>query len=106
MRTVNIAELKNSLSRYLAHVKDGEEILVRDRKLPFARIVPIRETRDFDAEELGLIAQGKLRPPRKALDVDAFLAGGSRSRRVPTLKRMIRAVQEDRAGRDDSLLGR
>jgi prevent-host-death family protein len=47
MKSVNITELKNRLSVYLNDVKAGEEILVRDRNQPVARIVPlyVREMR-------------------------------------------------------------
>ena len=31
MQTVNIADLKNNLSAYLAKVQNGEELLVKDR---------------------------------------------------------------------------
>ena len=41
MRSVNIAELKNSLSAYLRLVRDGEEVVIRDRNRAIARIVPI-----------------------------------------------------------------
>jgi len=41
IRTVSIAELKNRLSAHLNQVKDGEEIVVRGRKVPVARIVPL-----------------------------------------------------------------
>ena len=34
MKSVNIAELKSRLSKYLADVRAGEEILVRDRNQP------------------------------------------------------------------------
>jgi len=33
MRTVTIAALKNQLSRYLNEVRQGEELLIRDRKV-------------------------------------------------------------------------
>ena len=33
MKTVNIADLKNQLSAYLQLVRNGEEIIVRDRNL-------------------------------------------------------------------------
>ncbi|GMU57360.1 MAG: hypothetical protein AMXMBFR33_65060 [Candidatus Xenobia bacterium] len=36
----SVAELKSRLSAYLAHVKEGEEILVTDRGRPVARIIP------------------------------------------------------------------
>lgn len=61
MKSVNIAELKNRLSVYLNDVKAGEEILVRDRNQPVARIVPLARSRDEDEELLVLASQGKLR---------------------------------------------
>jgi prevent-host-death family protein len=61
MKSVNIAELKNRLSVYLNDVKAGEEILVRDRNQPVARIVPLVRSRDEDEDLLALAAQGKLR---------------------------------------------
>lgn len=61
MKSVNIAELKNRLSAYLNDVKGGEEILVRDRDQPVARIVPLERSKDEDEELLTLAAQGKLR---------------------------------------------
>lgn len=61
MKSVNIAELKNRLSVYLNEVKAGEEILVRDRNQPVARIVPLARSRDEDEELLALASQGKLR---------------------------------------------
>jgi len=38
--SVNIADLKNNLSRYLARVREGAELTVLDRDTPVARIVP------------------------------------------------------------------
>ena len=61
MKSVNIAELKNRLSGYLNDVKAGEEILVRDRNQPVARIVPLSRSEDEDDELLALASQGKLR---------------------------------------------
>jgi prevent-host-death family protein len=61
MKSVNITELKNRLNVYLNDVKAGEEILVRDRNQPVARIVPLVRSGDEDEELLALAAQGKLR---------------------------------------------
>jgi len=61
MKTVNIAELKNHLSVYLNDVKAGQEIVVRDRNQPVARIVPLSFSSHDDEELLALAAQGKLR---------------------------------------------
>jgi len=40
MSNVNIADLKNNLSRYLARVREGAELTVLDRDTPIARVVP------------------------------------------------------------------
>jgi prevent-host-death family protein len=40
MRTVNVAELKNRLSKFLSFAKGGEEVVIRDRNLPVAKLVP------------------------------------------------------------------
>jgi prevent-host-death family protein len=68
MKSVNIAELKNRLSLYLNEVRAGEEILVRDRDLPIARIVPLSHTEDQESELLALAAQGKLRLGQGQID--------------------------------------
>ena len=64
MRSVNIADLKNNLSRYLNEVRQGEEVLVRDRNLPIAKIVPL-STDDEDGELLALAAKGLISLPEK-----------------------------------------
>ncbi len=40
MRSVNVAELKNQLSKYLTFAKSGDEIIIRDRNVPVAKLVP------------------------------------------------------------------
>ncbi len=42
MKVVNVAELKSRLSKYLSIVERGEEVEVRKRNLPVARVVPLR----------------------------------------------------------------
>jgi prevent-host-death family protein len=64
MRSVNIADLKNNLSRYLNEVRQGEEVLVRDRNLPIAKIVPL-STDNEEEELLALAAQGLISLPQK-----------------------------------------
>jgi prevent-host-death family protein len=63
MRAVNIADLKNNLSRYLNEVRAGQEVLIKDRNRPIARIVPLAEIDDEDAELKELVAEGSARPP-------------------------------------------
>jgi prevent-host-death family protein len=45
MKVTNIAELKQNLSRYIAAVERGEEVEVRRRNVPIARVVPISGAR-------------------------------------------------------------
>ena len=58
MVSVNVAELKNRLSKYLAFVKGGEEIVIRDRNLPVAKLVPFSADESSE-EELLLVAAGE-----------------------------------------------
>ena len=64
MRAVNIADLKNNLSRYLNEVRRGSEVIVKDRNKPIARIVPLVITGDHEAELRELIAEGAARLPK------------------------------------------
>jgi antitoxin (DNA-binding transcriptional repressor) of toxin-antitoxin stability system len=72
MRTVNVAKLKDQLSKYLTFAKSGEEVVIRDRNLPVAKLVPFLAA-GADAQELKLVAAGKLRLPKMQLDVKELL---------------------------------
>src|ERR1019366_7790799 len=74
MRTVNVAELRSHLSIYLARVRGGEEILIRDRTLAVAKIVPLSKTENYGDELLELAALGHLRLPETSLDLKSFFA--------------------------------
>ncbi len=41
---VGIREMKNSLSRYLKHVKNGESIIITERNKPIAKIIPMDDS--------------------------------------------------------------
>ena len=58
---VGIRELRADLSRYLKQVHDGEDIVVTDRGVPVARIVPMNGQRKIDR----LIAAGLVEPAPK-----------------------------------------
>lgn len=76
MKTTGIARLKAQLSRYVEHVKNGQEVVVTERGRPVAKLVPLRATegRESRRERLaraGLLQRGPgrvratlLRPPR------------------------------------------
>ncbi len=94
MRTVNIGELKNQLSGFLQHVREGEEIVIRDRRVPIARILPFRHGVRWEQEEQ-LVASGALRLPEEAMDWKAFFDAPAAS-----LSREI-AVEAARESRGD-----
>jgi prevent-host-death family protein len=92
MRSVNVAELKNKLSKYLTFARSGEEVVIRDRNLPVAKLVPF-SAEDAEEQELALVAAGKLRLPKVRLDVKKLLK--IRTGSVPGNK-AIQALLADR----------
>jgi prevent-host-death family protein len=51
MKKVMVSQLKAHLSEHLAAVRGGETIIVCDRSVPIARIVPLDDpSDDFDVE--------------------------------------------------------
>jgi prevent-host-death family protein len=92
MRSVNVAELKNRLSKYLAFARQGEEIVIRDRNLPVAKLVPF-SAGDAEDEELTLVAAGKMRLPKVRLNLKELwkIPTGS-----VTGNKTIQAVLDDR----------
>ena len=108
MKTVNIADLKNRLSSYLQLVREGEEIIVKDRNHPIARITPY-DTSGLSESERRLVASGALKlPEEQTTNWDEFLdessAGlGRRLARTGSCKRSLRNVRK--AGNGSCLPG-
>ena len=96
MRTVNVAKLKDQLSKYLTYAKSGEEVVIRDRDLPIAKLIPFfAET--TDEQEFALVATGKLRMPIEHLDIKALL-------KIPTgTVKGNKAIEALLADREESL---
>lgn len=92
MRSVNVAKLKDQLSKYLTYAKNGEEVVIRERELPVAKLVPF-STEDADGEDLLLAAAGKMRLPSAQLNFSEF-------RKMPAPKvagrKAIQALLADR----------
>lgn len=57
---------------YITFAKAGEEVVIRDRNLAVAKLVPF-SAEGADDQELVLVAAGKLRLPRARLDVKELL---------------------------------
>jgi prevent-host-death family protein len=100
MKTANIAELKNRLSKYLAEVKRGGEVLVKERNVPFAKIVPYTcNVEDYDAEDRELIAKRLLRPRRDPTPFpNSFWEDDDKLPNVP-LEKILEVIREDRDAR-------
>ena len=60
-RQVGVRELKTSLSRYLAEVRDGAEVIVTDHGHPVARLVPIQGQTAME-RLAALISRGEVTP--------------------------------------------
>ena len=97
MKAVNVAELKNRLSSYLQLVREGEEIIVKDRNQPVARISRY-DTSGLSESERRLVASGSLKmPEEKTGDWDSFWDEYfARPGAKVTQKSLIRAVIQER----------
>ncbi len=65
MKRVNVSEFKARLSQYLAEVRNGETVVVCDRKTPVVRL-----TR-FEEEEDAFVARPAQRPLRDLNKIEA-----------------------------------
>jgi prevent-host-death family protein len=59
---VGVRQLRDHLSKYLAEVKDGGEVVVTEHGRPIARLIPADAPRDRLAE---LIAAGRAQAPKR-----------------------------------------
>lgn len=89
MRSTNIADLRNRLTQYLQEVRAGEEIIVRDRQRPIAKIVPFSVENDEDA---ALVAAGLMRKGTGKLSASFW----STRRAGVSLEAAVAAVRADR----------
>ncbi len=60
---VGVRELKNHLSKYLARVQAGADLIVTDRGKPIARLSAVDHE---DTRMADLIAAGAVRPPKSS----------------------------------------
>ena len=86
-----IKEVKNNLSRYLARVRAGDEIIITDRGRPVARIIKENQGNKSIRTALGpLIAKGVVALPSSNLNKEDL-----RAKEVPG-KLVSEMVMEDR----------
>lgn len=53
MKTANIAELKNNLSKFLSLVEKGEKVKICKRNIPVAQLIPIKTKENKNHTQLG-----------------------------------------------------
>ena len=66
-RTTNVVQLKARLSEYLRLVKSGGELLVTERGVPIARVVPLDTAERKSTRRLRLARAGVVKPGRGRL---------------------------------------
>jgi antitoxin (DNA-binding transcriptional repressor) of toxin-antitoxin stability system len=69
MKQAQVSDLKNQLSRYLDYVRQGETVLVFDRKIPVAELRPVSDKASSGKlaalERKGVIRRGRGRLPQR-----------------------------------------
>jgi prevent-host-death family protein len=85
MKYANVSELKARLSAYLAHVRQGNTVVVSDRRTPVARLVPVDQRVD------GITIERARRPARDLRHVKAV-----RLRRRVDVAKLLRESREQR----------
>lgn len=93
MKSAGVAELKAHLSRYLASVKEGEEVTVTERGRPVARLVPVDPAAGRQARLRELARLGLVRLPRRKVAAEEILG---RPRPEDPGGRSLQAVLEER----------
>jgi prevent-host-death family protein len=66
-RTVSVVELKARLSEQLRVVKAGNELVVTERGVPVARLMPLDEEERKSSRRMRLAREGTLKPGRGRL---------------------------------------
>jgi len=94
MQTVNISDLKNNLSAWLEQVRNGEELVVKDRNTPIARLMPLAAGVYLDAEEESLVAAGLMRLPLEKKN-DDFLDFPAPDVSIDVIRAAIRAERDE-----------
>ncbi len=70
---VGIKDLKNGLSRYLALVKKGDELIITERGTPIARIIQEGTGKHSVRKQLNHLAQeGLITMPSKSTEEEGF----------------------------------
>lgn len=90
MKTINVAQLKINLSKYLRRVRSGERFTVLDRKEPVAALVPLEA--HPKSSHRRLVEEGRVIPSMKKLSSLKF----TRLKRSVRIQEALDEVRSDR----------
>ncbi len=97
MKTAAVSELKALLSKYLAKVKAGEEVVVTDRGKPIAKIVPIKRAEmKLSPHLLTLERAGLARIGKSNLPASFWSLPRPRDKKGVALKALLKEREEGR----------
>jgi prevent-host-death family protein len=65
MKSASISVAKNQLSALVKEVQGGQSVMITDRGVPVAQLVPVRAGRGIPARVIGLAQQGLARLPEQ-----------------------------------------
>ena len=89
MSSVQIAKLKNNLSSYLRRVRQGKEVVIKDRETPFAKIIP------FSANEPRLVIWPAKSSPKDLMKIIKKIPPTPTPLKFSSMK-VLRENREDR----------
>lgn len=96
MKTAAIAKLKATLSECIEYVKSGEEIMVTDRGIPVARIMPVGGGLAGAAQRRQLARRGIIRPGKGCVSGDLLANLPAVDVSQEDIERVIREERGDR----------
>lgn len=91
-----MTEAKNRLSALLDRVRHGETIVIEDRGVPVAQLVPVLgASPSLDGGRLARLERhGVVRPPRSTRSPRRLLTAPARPRKAVALSDLVRAERE------------
>jgi prevent-host-death family protein len=97
MKRASVTDAKNRLSALLDRVRHGERVLIEDRGVPIAQLVPIAGAAGLSDRDVvaRLERQGVLRPPASPAPSRALLTRPPRPTRRVALSALVAAERSE-----------
>lgn len=95
MKSASISEAKNRLSAYIDLVRKGETVLITDRNIPVAQLVPLQAAASAD-EEAWLVSLERKGLVRRAGKRGASALLKKAPRKLPSAANVLDALVDER----------